>query len=196
MDRTSNFTYDEPMRLGKLNGIVIPSVTEIVGEFLGHISGNAQAGIAVHLATELLDRGVLNWRTVADSIMPYVMGYEKFLSETGFKPKRIEERLFHPYLRFHGRFDREGTWNLSKGRQLIDLKKYPPPVQTGVQLAGYDLLLPTLKDPRGRWALELKDDATYRLHEYESGEDKDVFLSMLTIKNWRMNNNVRPIHFS
>jgi len=187
----SNFTYDETMRLGKLNGSLIPSVTEIVGEFFKPIAGNFVAGIAVHSATEYLDKGTLNWSTVDDNIMPYVMAYEKFKEETGFKPKRIEERLFHPYMCFHGQLDREGIWKLGMGRVLLDLKKYAPPPQTALQLAGYDLLLPKLKDPRTRFALQLKDDGNYKLHEYKEISDKEVFLSMLTIKNWRVNHNVR-----
>lgn len=187
----SDFTYDETMRLGKLHGCIIPSVTEIVREFCSPASGNVGAGLAVHRACELYNRGVLDWKTVDDSIMGEVMGWEKFVEETEFKPKRIEERLFHPYLRFHGRLDVEGTWSLTNERVLADIKKYKPPQETAIQTAGYDLLLPSLKNPRQRIAVELKKSGEYEIHEYNDSNDKDIFLAMLSIKNWRTNNNVR-----
>jgi len=184
-----DFTYDSEMRIGRIGNSIIPSVTEIIKDFFPFPSGNMDLGRAVHIATEFYDKGTLDLSTVDDSIMTYLEAYRKFREETKFNPIRIEERLFHPSLMYHGQLDRVGTWSLTPGQIVIDIKKYRPTKSTALQLIAYDMLLPALSIPRLLYALELKDNGNYSLHEFaRDSRDKDAFLAMLTLRNWKIQN--------
>lgn len=187
-----DFTYDREMRIGTMGGKTIPSVTDLIRTVGYEIHGNFERGRAAHLAFELLVNNKLDWKSVDDSIMGFVIGFEKFIKETGFKKRRSSDRLFHPTLGFHGELDLEGTWKINEYPQLIDMKTYKPDATTGIQLAGYDYLLPQLKMPRERFALELTKDGGWVRHPFDDQNDKAVFLSLLTIRNWRLNNGHKP----
>ncbi len=186
---TVNFTYDPEVRIGRAGGLIIPSVTDLTGP-LTSLSGDVEKGRAIHKATELYDLGTLDWGTVSDSVYPWLMGWVKFREETGFKPSRIEERLLNSTFMVHGQPDREGTWNLNKKRVLLDLKKYKPGKETGVQLGGYDVLLPTLKEPREKIAVELKEYG-YQIHYFNEPTFKDIFHSLLNVHWFKKNNNLK-----
>ncbi len=188
----SDFAYDATMRIGTMGGVIIPSVTELVRPIGYQLSGNFSRGLAIHHACFLLGKGKLDWKSVDDSIMPYVLAFEKFLKQTGFKVRRAEDRLFHPTLGYHGQLDIEGTWNVNEYPQLIDVKSYRPDATTGIQLAGYDMLLPALKLPRERSALELDKKGNWTRHAFDDPNDKAVFLSLLNIRAWRQNHGIKP----
>lgn len=77
-------------------------------------------GTIVHECCYLLAQGRLDWDSVDPRILPKVRGYEKFLNETGFKPDRLEEKIFDLDLGIAGAYDQVGTF---MGRlSLIDIK--------------------------------------------------------------------------
>lgn len=195
-----NCTFDAEKHQYFIDDFGIPNVTGLLegtGILKFGVGGteleNKQAmnrGRAVHAACEFLDQDDLNWATVQDDIIPYVLAYEKFKKETGFKPLRIEERLFHLSLRYGGTLDREGKWRLGEAHVLLDLKTGVVSPWTALQLAGYDLLLPSLKLPRERYGLQLKPDGNYSLTQFKDRQDKDLFLSIVALHWWKENHNI------
>jgi hypothetical protein len=189
---TTDCVFNEETHQGTIGGRIIPSVTGILKaggfEVYGSSEWHMEKGRAVHLACQYLDEGGLDWSSVSDEILPYLMAYEAFKKDTGFKPTRIEERLFHPTLMFTGQIDREGR--LNGNHIVLDFKSGAITPYCGIQLSGYDLLLPTLRMPRERYGLQLMPTGKYSLKQFKDGQDKQIFLSMLAIFNWRRNNNL------
>jgi hypothetical protein len=177
-----------------MDGLPVPGVTRLlkhVGyEVYGAGSWHRDRGKAVHLACQFLDEGCLKWETVTDEILPHVVAYERFKKDTGFKPKRIEEPLFHMTLKYGGTLDREGTWDLGPERVLLDFKSGAVSPWTGLQLAGYDLLLPPLKLPRLRCGLALQENGFYNYKPFKDHQDKNLFLSIVAFYWWRVNHNL------
>jgi len=99
----STHTY----RLGGPNGVVVPSVTQImkaagiIDDSFYNDTGRFR-GSAVHRATQLLDEsdlspdeGSLDWESLDPELLPYVQAYGKFKLESGFIPEEIEKAVFY-----------------------------------------------------------------------------------------------------
>lgn len=192
------FGFDEALHLYTLGGRVIPGVTEILkdagilkfGARGSELENNAamSRGKAVHAACHYMDEDALDWSSVSDECVPYVMAYEKFRTDTGFVPTRIEERMVHETLVFAGTIDREGTWNQSKNRIVLEIKTGVKASWWGLQLSGYDILLPPITKPRNRMAVQLKDNGTYALHPFTDPNDRNMFMSLVALYWWKRNN--------
>lgn len=174
-----------------LDGVEIPSVTKII-EPLYDFSGISAArleyaserGTAVHKATELYDMGDLDEDTLDPVIVPYLDAWKKFKSENNVEILHVERRLYSKNHRYAGQIDRTAMVNGSGW--LLDIKATASlSTAIGVQLAGYSGLL---DGTERRGAVQLKPDGTYRLQEYSSKSDWPVFLSCLTVYNFRKNN--------
>lgn len=206
MDRKTEtgLTFDEAKheyRLG-VSGPVIDSVTQIlkaVGISRYGRPGTElfdtpamQRGKAVHRATELFDKEVLDFATVTDDVMPYLMAWIDFREKTGFQPSLIEQQVFHRIYSYAGTLDREGTMGpnpyvkFHRGqRVVIDIKTGDVEDWTALQLSGYDEALPKVTPRRLRLAVQLKPDGTWRPHRFDDDNDGYVFLSQVTNYNWR-----------
>lgn len=178
-----------------VSGQRVPSVTQTLAPLVDYsmvpretLERGRQLGQAVHLTTQLYDEDDLDMDNLADELKPYLTAWIKFRAETGFVPETIEKRLYHPTLRYAGTPDRSG---LIRGRRaVIDIKKMLTlgPV-IGLQLAAYKELFERNGTPiEDRYALGLRADGTYRLQLYTDKGDWPVFLSLLTIRNWKEKN--------
>lgn len=183
------YRFDHELHIHSFSGKIIPGATEILRDagFKGP-DGNMEMGRAVHIATQYDDEGTLNFASVSDEVYPYLEGWRKFRSETGFKPNRIEEPNINQALWFAAVLDREGTWDKGNAHVLVEIKKYSPPYFTGLQLALQDLTLPTLSLPRKRIAVELKADGTYKIHEYRDANDRSMAIFLVSLY-WLKKNN-------
>lgn len=144
-----------------------------------------QLGTAVHRMTELFDLNDLDEEGLSDELLPFLTAWRKFRAETGFVPELIEKRFHHPALRYAGTLDRTGL--ISGRRALIDIKKMLTlgPV-VGVQLAAYaELCRVNGHDVQDRYGLGLRKDGTYRLVPFTDKGDWPVFLSLLTLRNYK-----------
>lgn len=173
----------------------VPSVTQILSPLVDYsmvprdvLERAQKLGTAVHRMTELYDLDDLDMDCLADELVPYLTAWIKFRAESGFVPETIEKRLHHPALRYAGTSDRTG---LIRGRRaVIDIKKMLslPPV-VGVQLAAYAELHQKHGTPiEDRYGLGLRADGTYRLVSFTDKGDWPVFLSLLTLRNWKEKN--------
>lgn len=179
----------------------LPSVSEIIAPIVDYsmvpedrLTFARDRGTAVHKACELDDRGTLDDASVDDEhVRPFLEAYRRFRIEYEFEPVSIEEPRFCLMHGFAGTPDRFGsillpdakTGRTRRVNAVLDLKTVAQmgPV-TGVQLAGYELLLDRY-GMRGeaRIGLQLRKDGTYRVRSY--GNEVPTFLSLRNLWNWR-----------
>lgn len=189
-------TFNKEKHQYQLDGQVIPSVTRSLQDagLVDFSKVNADIlrralkfGTAVHLACELWDRKDLNVDKLDTNLMPYLKAWCAFLIDTGFKIEGIEETVASEKYWYAGRMDRRG---LLDRRTVVDIKTgvdFGP--ATRLQLAAYQLAYnegkPTLDKIKDRACVLLRNDGTYKLEVYRDKGDISVFLSALTLRNWR-----------
>jgi hypothetical protein len=151
-----------------------------------------QIGEAVHKAVELSLAGDLDESSIDPVWAGYFAGWKQFVADTGVTDADIgeaEQPMFHPVYRFAGTPDM--TIHLNRKWGVLDLKTtatLEPPV--ALQTAAYRELLNVNTDRsqhklETRYALQLRENGTYRLEEYKDKGDWSVFLSLLTVANWK-----------
>lgn len=189
----NKLTYDDASHSYFLDGVRIPSVTEVLqGAGLTDFSAVPAAvlkaacafGKAVHLACEFHDRGVLDEDALDPALKPYLEGWKKFKQFCDFAPNEIEQPIYSSTYRFAGTPDRVGL--LCGGFAIVDIKSGADNPATAIQLAGYALIVnDVIKKPIIRIAVLLDRDGKYRIKEYRDKMDKDTFLAALSVYNWR-----------
>lgn len=193
----AELTFDEATHTYRLDGQVVPSVTQLLAPIKPDFSAIPPAvleakralGIEVHYACELDDEDDLDEDSVPEAVMPYLQAWRKFKADSGAVVLANERKLVHPTLRYAGTIDR-----LARVRAgdvyLIDLKtSISMNASFGVQLAGYQLLLEVADDLAGlklaRKGLQLKNDGTYKLVPYENPNDVAAFRACLSLFHWK-----------
>lgn len=154
----------------------------------------ADRGTAVHYGTELYDTDQLDWDSLTDELVPYIEAWAEFRAITGFRPELIEARVFHPGLFYAGTLDRTGIINGE--RAILDIKTSKTMYPTvGMQLAAYAEALhaaqPEQDKHTARYAVQLKDDGTWALHQYADPTDWPTFVAMRTLVGWADKHNQR-----
>lgn len=178
--------FDPSTHTYTLNGVVVPSVTQILRECgiidtSRYAPGSAERGTAVHLACQLHDENDLDEASLDPQIVPYLEGWRRFIKECAFEPQSIEQIVVSGTYGYAGTLDRTG---LLYGRPaILDIKSGSPEPWASLQLAGY---AEALGEPnRRRLAVHLPGDGTYRLHEYRDPSDRRVFLSAVAVCQWK-----------
>lgn len=190
--------FDQAAHRYSVGGRHIPSVTQVLAPYMdfsripeGVLQRAADFGTAVHKMTELDDLCQLDEDSLDDALRPYLDGWRLFRSVTGFVPVAVEERL---YCKVHG-FEVAGTLDragyMAGQLAIVDVKSgaavYP---HTALQTAAYaEAYRATTGDrPRKRFAVRLDDRGQFELVEFKDRSDWSVFLSMLSVHNWRIKN--------
>ena len=145
-------------------------------------------GKGVHAVTEFWDKNILDMKSVAESLIPYLSGWKNFLKDYNltFTPEEIEQRLVSIKYGFTGAPDR---WHTEKGL-LIDIKStttmYPA---TAIQTMAYQMLIEeNLKIKiKKRIGVQLtgQPGKGYKIAHYNDTSDKSVFLSCLNVYRWK-----------
>jgi hypothetical protein len=94
-------------------------------------------GTAVHMATALDDDGLLDEGTLDEAVMPYLVQYRKFRSDTSAHIILIERHVEDSMRGFQGTFDRELM--LNGAGWIVDIKAGSGARWHGIQLAAYHL---------------------------------------------------------
>ena len=186
-----NLIFRESDHSYMLHGVSLPSVTQIIAD--AGLYGNTSyftdysrdRGSFVHKAIEYHLSGELSEETLDPVIVPYLDAWKRFQSEANYISDLCEERLASNVYRFAGTIDHIGY--LDGHFCIIDVKtSVVASAATGIQLAGYEILL----SARGarRFALHLQDDGKYKLIEYKDRNDRNVFLAALALWGWKQNN--------
>lgn len=201
----SGFTFDEQSHTYRLDGVRLPSVTEILAPIKpdfamvppGVLEDKRMFGTAVHAACEYDDLGELDDDGTDPRVLACVRAWRAFRADTGAAIVENERRLYHPTLRYAGTLDRLAYLRLKDKPEastwLIDLKTgVDPHPSYGVQLAGYAMLSDANLDESrrrsittaawiGRATVHLFDDGTYRFHQYRDPSDEATFMACLAI---------------
>lgn len=187
-------TYDDDNHQYKLDGLIIPSVTQIIQESglvnlewidRDLLEAKADLGRKVHSATELYDTNNLNIEELHPTLKLYLDSWIKFRTDYNFVPIEIELKLFHQLYKYAGRIDRIGL--LNKNLTLIDIKSGTEQKTSAIQTAGYELLYNQDKKKgdqiKGRMVVYLGPEG-YKVVPNNNPNDKSVFLAALTITNY------------
>ena len=199
-------------------GTIVPSVTQVLAQAglvhysmaiaLDILERKSSLGTAVHLACHQLDTpslGDLNWASLHEEAVPYVLAYEKMKAEQKFLVRDSEVQGIATVrgFRYGYQIDKRG-W-LGQKAMILDLKcAVEEKAAWRLQLAGYELVQTpsaAIRDvyehtknriPTGweRAAVILKPDGSYRMCRYRDPRDKDIFLCALAVTTWGRNNGV------
>lgn len=166
----------------------LPRVTEIlrgqglVPEGPWYTEHALSRGTALHAAIALDDAGQLDEATVAREIAPRLAQYRQFRLEMGGRLVVVqsEVRVAHRLLGYCGTAD--ALISLDTAQGVLDVKPSDEPWH-GVQLAAYAMAadIPL----HNRWNLVLTDDR-YKLIRRTDRKDAGVFLSALSVYQWRV----------
>jgi hypothetical protein len=191
-------TFDPIKHKYKWNGVEVPGVTSILKD-VGIIDySNApekameygkERGTAAHEATRLYDKGELEivetlelpvWR-------PYLDAWIAFKKDTGFSFVEIEQPLYSQKYGFAGTVDRVGTMG---ALAILDIKTgVTIPAWTAIQTAAYEIAYnegkKVAEKTKKRYGVLLKNDGKYSIKEYKDKTDVAVFLSALSVYNYK-----------
>ena len=169
----------------------LPSVTQLMKPLFDFewinkevLERKSAIGSAVHKATEIFDLGLQFESDLHPLVQPYFEAYQKFTDEIKPTWQGIEERVHNKSLGYAGTLDRFGV--IQGEESLLDIKCVAT-VSAGafVQCSAY-------AEARGnpnakRFALQLKPDGKFELHESKAAhrEDFGVFISCITQHRWK-----------
>ena len=185
---TRDLEFDDRKHQYSVNGVVIPSVSEIIGPITytqysvqqNAVDQAAHRGTTVHALTELYDRGDLEEEsTIASDEALYLMAWIKFLHDYQPKWEFIEMPL--ACRTFAGTIDRIGT--IDGQLAIVDIKTTSSmdrvhKIALACQIAGYwDLCQLNDIDVKywNSMGVQLKKDGTYTVHETMKIRDKYQF---------------------
>lgn len=184
-------TFDPDQHEYRLNGVVVPSVTQVIGDLWPELYADSpraamERGSIVHEATSLDDEGTLNEEAYLDRMMldagspesaalGYLEAWRRFKRESGFVVELNEARVWagiyaeDRVIYYAGTLDRVGI--LNGERVLIDLKtgdcdSKGRRAAVRMQTAAYEgglLSLSQAPTVDARHALKLSSDGSYRL---------------------------------
>lgn len=181
--------FDAATHTYRIDGNVVPSVTQVLRE-AGFIDarwyteeGRAR-GEAIHIVTELYDKGTLREDADLGELAGYLAAWKKFLADTGAEVVENECTVWHTTLKYAGTMDRLVIWN--KVDAIGDIKgggvgKWEP-----IQTAAYAGARDPRRPPPKRFAIHLRDNGKYTLKEHTNfARDFDVFRGALIVANWK-----------
>lgn len=185
-------TFNEARHEYRLDGMVVPSVTQILKPLTDYSRINPDAlerarqqGVAIHKTVELDVAAQLDEDALPEWLRPYLSAWRSFGASTEFRAIGAELRIGHPTARYAGTPDLICV--AGKEVWLIDVKRSLYAGRAiGLQTAGYARLwhaYPANRKINRRFALVLRD-ATYRLEEFKDPHDDAVFLAALTMHKW------------
>lgn len=181
----------------------MPSVTQVLSVLGGYegipaaiLAKAAARGTAVHTATELDDAGTLDYGSLDDELIGYVMGWQKFKHEKKPVILDAEVRGYHPVLKFAGTRDRRIQIGNKVG--ILDIKSsYMLMPTTGPQTAAYIEIynagVTKEEKIKHRWGLRLTKDGEYELHEYKEPGDWNTFVSALNVFRYLQKHNPKKL---
>lgn len=187
-------TFDVASHRYALDGRVLPSVTQILGDVFYNPAAewateeNRLRGHYVHAAIALDHEGALDEATVDYRLFPYIEAWRTFKREADFRPLAWEQPVYDAQRGYAGTYDVIGQLgdNPLFPPVLVDYKSGQPPHYTPLQTAAYARVAkgdrwPTLR----RAGLWLRPDGTYRLDMHTDRADERTFLSALEVFQWK-----------
>ncbi len=166
---SKDFRFVEESHTYFLGDKVLPGITGIL-KSCGYVDPTyytedaRNRGSHVHLAIKFLNKQTLDWGSVIDRYIGYVIAYEKFVRDWNLKIRFFEVPLYHPDLLFGGTPDLVGTC-LDNVPCIVEIKTGPVRKWTALQTAAQELLVRAWDDDKSiryrRWGVCLNADGTY-----------------------------------
>ncbi len=166
-----NIVFNEERHLYTVDGIAVPSVTEIIRPLMVDVAEKgkpwlrdiaADRGTRIHQATMLMDYG--EEPEIEPDTAGYIKAYQRFLEDYNPKWEGIETLVYHDGLGFAGTIDRYGY--IGGEKVLVDIKtgaynKYP----MCAQLSAYICALRKWNGFSAEKAFDLmlSNDGTYQI---------------------------------
>lgn len=210
-------TFDEELHRYYHEGRWVRSVTQILSLITAPLYARApqyvmaealERGSNVHGWTELID---LFEADVAHDVIsadggatlqpehaewPYVQAWLAFKRDSGFMPEIVEQRIWHPALRYAGTVDRIGLLNGVRATVEIKTVAQLHPwvgLQTAAYHAGFNHGRARSEQARDRYAVQLRKDGTYRLEQYTDDRgDLAAFAAMKQVWDWSDSHGAPP----
>ena len=175
----SNIEFDEKKHQYKVNGKVVPSVTEILEHITAPGYGKVnpsildeakERGTAVHELTEEIDLGFPP-EYIDPAIEGYALAYLKFLEDYDVEWDYIEHQFYEPKMGFCGTIDRVGK--IDGADAVLDIKTTSAPsadqkIAVCIQTAAYASAMcgrGYFHDEYETYALYLHNDGSYELFD-------------------------------
>jgi hypothetical protein len=184
--------FDEDTHIYRVDGVVMPSVTQILDAYTGLEFVNrellrraAEFGNHVHRACDLYDTGQLDEASLDPALVPYLDGWKAFLEDTGAVVVLSECWLASRRHGYAGTLDKLVWWGKSK--RLVDVKSGTVvPRTVGPQTSAYAEAYTeeTGERIRDRYCIHLPGDGKYRSHRLNDPRDFPIFKSALVVHNW------------
>jgi len=201
-------TFDEETHRYFWDGQQVPGVTTILSPLTDFSAVDPDVmrrastfGTAVHRVCELDDEGAnLDEFDVDPALLPYLQAWRNFSRDWSVEWQHIENRVYHPTLRYAGTLDRAGTVlqpgdpSHRRHNAMVDIKTstslYPA---VGPQLAAYARAFdPFTGSSLRRYAVQLRGDATYVCKEYRDADDFATFSALLALRTWCGRHSITP----
>lgn len=178
------FDYDKHTYL--VDGVDFPSLSKIL-ETVGLVDKrfykpeHAERGQNIHELTALLDRDFITMDDVLPIYKGYCEAWLQFKIDCKAKFTSIEKPVAHGIYRYACTPDRIGEVNGKAG--VVDIKSGGPERWHGVQLIAQALAVGL--EYAGLYGVYLKEDGKYNLTEYKCHPYHNVFMSCLTLYQFK-----------
>ena len=142
-------------------------------------------GSFVHKATELYDRGELDFDSLDDALRPYLDGWIQFRQDYGFVPTEIEKSYISEAYNFGCRVDRIGLYRGEPA--LVEIKSGTMLPSVRIQLAGQTV---AVGDSRLlRVGVELPgipaNGKMYRKEVFTGSMDEEIFKCAASVYHYK-----------
>lgn len=176
------------------HGKPVPGITRLMEPIHSYdgvpdwvLERKADLGKAVHLACELFDADDLVEESLDERTAGYFEGWKKFRRERGGAVLVSESQMYHPTMGYAGTPDR--AMEVDTPCDVVEIKTTATLFDAvGIQVAAQkELMIANGKCNRNskRFAVQLKPNGTYTMREFKDSSDYPVFVSLLTIHNWK-----------
>lgn len=190
-DNKPALTFDEESHTYRINGVVVPSVTQVLYG-AGFIDKQwfteeaRQRGGYVSQATQFEDEGTLDWDALDEGLRGYVEAWRKFRREAGITEiLSVERQVCNPELAYAGTLDRLVRWGRPTCSWVLDIKTGAKQAWHSLQTAAYAGCLPGAPSCHKRGSVILKEDGTYKFIKHSDWGDWRVFQAALSIYHWK-----------
>jgi hypothetical protein len=181
-------TFDPEKHEYRLNGVVIPSITQILAgvgliDTTWFTEASRDRGTLVHRIIHWHLTGELDEDSVDPTLKPYFDAFLQFERDSKLTVEAIEKPMVSELYRFAGTPDIVGCQNGHNA--VIDIKTGSIPAWVALQLAGQEILVnhPSIE----RFSLLLTGDGKYKLTPHRGRQDRQLFLSALALYHWKYN---------
>lgn len=184
---SDGLTFDAEAHEYRIGGRVVPSVTQVLkGAGLIDTSWFTDAartrGQYVARATELYDKGTLDFDALDFELKQYAMAWERFVVECWVDVIEVEYRVCDATRGYAGTLDRIAMMRFNKW--IIDIKTGASAAWHPLQTAGYAACLP---GHYRRATVILNNDGSFKFKEHgiSGATDRATFYSALNLYNWK-----------